>query len=59
MELVDNRKEARVAGAQRVRAQTGVRFRDKSGQAWPHRYVNDWIHLRAVRSLKVLKQGSY
>lgn len=33
MELMDNRKEARVAGAWRVRAQTGLRFREKSDQA--------------------------
>lgn len=35
MEVVSNRKEVRVAGAWRVRAQTDVRFREKPDQAWP------------------------
>lgn len=59
LEPVNDRKKARVAGAWRVRAQTGLRFREKSDQAWPCGHVNDWIYLRAVESLKVPKQGSY
>lgn len=35
LELVSNQKEARGASAWRVRAQTGVRFREKPDPAWP------------------------